>query len=264
MELAGTYNFEVPRQMVWDALQDPDVLGQIMPGGQKLEKTDENEYKARIKIRVGPVQGVFDGNIKLSEIEPPESYRMDVDGRGQPGFIKAHGNVKLEEDGDHTVMNYEGEAQVGGRIASVGQRLMDSTARAMTRQTLDGLHEYLKSKAAAENDAGAGEEPEAAEAPADDSAVAAADADAAAVPAATVDNVEAAVTSAVPSAAPAAPNAQPKSQPPKVEIKSPSQTEFAVGVAKNMLDDVIPPARQPLVFGIVGFLIGLLVGILAE
>jgi len=232
MKLAGNYRFEAPRRIVWEALQDPDVLGQIMPGGQELEKIDENEYKAALKIRVGPVQGDFKGGIKLSEINPPNSYRMDVDGRGQPGFVKAFGFVKLEEDGDGTVMNYEGEAQVGGRIASVGQRLMDSSGKAMIKQSLDGLHEYVKARAAAEATVAEATETESG-------------------PIAT-DGADVVAKSTEIASAPT----------PKIEIKPPTQTQFAMGVAKNMLDDVISPSWQPVFFLVVGFVLGLIAGLL--
>lgn len=143
MKIEGTYTISAPRDEVWKALNDPEVLSKTIPGGQELEKTDDNEYRAKMKIRVGPVQGIFNGNVKLTELNPPESYHMLVDGRGAPGFVKGEGNLRLEAKGEETVLHYEGDAQVGGRLASVGQRLMDTSAQALIRQSLETLEAQI-------------------------------------------------------------------------------------------------------------------------
>ena len=150
MEIVGEYIFDAPQEMVWQALQDPQVLASVMPGGDEFETVGENKYAGLLTIKIGPVQGKFKGNITLSDIVPPESYRMEVDGKGLPGFIKANGGLKLSDQGDKTHMAYEGQAQVGGRIASVGQRLLDTSAKSIVRQSLEGLNEYLKTRAAAQ------------------------------------------------------------------------------------------------------------------
>ena len=144
MKIEGSYTISAPRDVVWEALNDPDVLSKTIPGGQDLEKTGENQYKAKMKIRVGPVQGVFTGNVELTDLKPPESYHMLVDGRGAPGFVKGEGNLRLEAQGEETVLHYEGDAQVGGRLASVGQRLMDTSAQALVRQSLETLDAQIQ------------------------------------------------------------------------------------------------------------------------
>jgi carbon monoxide dehydrogenase subunit G len=146
VKLEGDYTFEAPREVVWQALLDPNVLAKVMPGCEKLEKIGENEYKGALKIRVGPVQGQFEGLVNLSDITAPASYRMQVDGKGAPGFVKGVGEIHLEDQGTSTLMHYSGDAQVGGRIASVGQRLLESSAKALTRQSLDGLHDQIKAR----------------------------------------------------------------------------------------------------------------------
>ncbi|MEZ4510733.1 MAG: carbon monoxide dehydrogenase subunit G [Chloroflexota bacterium] len=161
MKVDGEYTFDAPQDLVWQALRDPDVLGSVMPGGEGIAEIGENEYEGELKIKVGPVQGKFKGNIKLLDIVAPESYRMEVDGKGAPGFVKATGNLKLTGQGEQTHMVYDGDAQVGGRIASVGQRLMDTSAKAIIRQTLEALNEYLKVQAAAQAAAQAANAPEA-------------------------------------------------------------------------------------------------------
>ena len=143
MKLEGTYTFEASRDTVWDALLDPDVLVKALPGTEKLEKVGENDYKGTIKIKVGPVQGQFQGTVTLTDLKPPETYTMNVNGRGPAGFMKGEGNVRLEAQGDTTVLHYTGDAQVGGRIASVGQRLIDSTSKQITRQALENIHKQI-------------------------------------------------------------------------------------------------------------------------
>lgn len=148
MKLAGEYTFDAPQDMVWEALQDPAVLASIMPGCEKLELIGENEYEGALKIKVGPVQGAFQGNVKLEDINRPDSYSMAVKGKGAPGFVNGTGHVQLTGQGDTTLMAYQGDVQVGGRIASVGQRLLDSSAKAIIKQSLEGLNAVIKSRVA--------------------------------------------------------------------------------------------------------------------
>jgi carbon monoxide dehydrogenase subunit G len=144
MDISGEYVFDAPQELVWKALQDPNVLGSVMPGGQGFQQVAENQFSGTLLIKVGPVQGTFQGQIELSDVKPPDSYQIVVDGKGAPGFVKASGGMRLEPRDKQTFMAYSGQAQIGGRIASVGQRLLDSSARSIIRQSLDGLNEYLK------------------------------------------------------------------------------------------------------------------------
>lgn len=151
MQIQGEYTFEAPQEMVWRALRDPEVLGSILPGGQGIEQVNDNQYAGKLQIRVGPVQGVFNGNIQLFDIVEPDSYAMNVDGKGAPGFVKASGGLELATNANgHTHMTYAGTATVGGRIASVGQRLLDSSAKSIVRQSLEGLDAYLQAQVAAQ------------------------------------------------------------------------------------------------------------------
>ncbi|MBK8899691.1 MAG: carbon monoxide dehydrogenase subunit G [Anaerolineaceae bacterium] len=223
MDISGEYTFDAPQELVWQALQDPDVLASVMPGGEGFEEVGENEYQGNLKIKVGPVQGKFTGNIKLTDITPQESYRMDVDGKGAPGFVKATGGLKLIPLGQQTHMNYEGSAQVGGRIASVGQRLMDSSAKSIIRQSLEGLNAYLQSQVAAQQAAYPDEE----------------------MAEASEDGGETAVSTS----------------PPAPAYKPPSQTEVAMNVAKDVARDILPAQYWPYLIGIVVLLIILLFAI---
>lgn len=153
MEISGEYTFDATQELVWQALLNPEVLSSVLPGNESLELISEDEYAGNLNVRIGPVQGKFRGNIKLNEINEPDSFTMVVDGKGAPGFVKATGAVVLNPQADQTFMTYEGTAQIGGRIASVGQRLLDSSARSIIRQSLDGINEYLKLQQAAQETA---------------------------------------------------------------------------------------------------------------
>jgi len=151
MKIKGEYTFKAPRTAVWDALMDPEVLAQALPGGEKLEKVGENDYKAAMKIKVGPVQGRFDGGIELSNIEELEGYHMAVTGQGVPGFVKGGGDLVLSDSDEGTHMAYTGDVQVGGKIAGVGQRLIDTTARSLIRQGLQALDLQIQARVAGED-----------------------------------------------------------------------------------------------------------------
>src|SRR5215468_6415076 len=160
MKLEGDYLFEASVPEVWSALFDPVILAAVMPGCEKLELVD-GHYIGDLKVKVGPIQGKFTGKVDLQDKVEPESYTMIVDGRGAPGFVKATAHVKLAAEGDATRVHYDTDAQVGGKIASVGQRLLEASARAIVAQSLEGLHANIKLRAAAYRTAAAGQADEA-------------------------------------------------------------------------------------------------------
>ncbi|HET9627791.1 MAG TPA: carbon monoxide dehydrogenase subunit G [Kofleriaceae bacterium] len=213
MKLEGDYLFEASVPEVWSALFDPVILAAVMPGCEKLDLVD-GSYVGEIKVKVGPIQGKFTGKVDLTDKDEPHSYKMTVDGRGQPGFVKAVASVKLAAEGDKTRVFYDADAQIGGKIASVGQRLIDASARAIVAQSMEGLHTNIKLRSQAYRDAGvdpstvaAAAKPEAS-APAAAAAVNAQITDAVA-PAAVATAVNAQITDAVaPAAAATAVNAQ--------------------------------------------------------
>jgi uncharacterized protein len=146
MKIEGSHTFDAPQEVVWPMLLDPEVLASVMPGCEKLEKTADNQYEGVLMVRVGPVQGRFNGTILLENIQEPDSYDITVDGTGPSGFIKASGSLRLEGGNGQTTMRYDGDAQVGGRIASVGQRLLDTSAKAIIRQSLTGLEKQVEAR----------------------------------------------------------------------------------------------------------------------
>src|SRR5438105_12446566 len=122
MKIEGTQELRAPRERVWQALVDPAVLKRCIPGCERLEKTGENAYAATLRAGVGSIKGVFMGNVRLEDLRPPEHYRLVVDGKGQPGFLKGTGDLDLEEQGDATIIKYAVDAQERGTITSVAQR----------------------------------------------------------------------------------------------------------------------------------------------
>jgi carbon monoxide dehydrogenase subunit G len=153
MQLQGEYVFDGPREEVWNIVRDPEVLATALPGTQSLQQVSENEYAGKMHVRIGPVSGVFAGKIVVSDEVPPESYTLAVEGRGAPGFANGIGHVRLldQEDG-RTLIQYEGEMQVGGRIAGVGQRLIDTASKSMISQGLESLNSALQVRMQAEEE----------------------------------------------------------------------------------------------------------------
>src|SRR5690606_8024286 len=133
-----------PRQVVWEALLDPAVLSRTLPGCEALTKVGEETFQGRLMVAIGPVRGVFAGTLALSELDPPNGYRMKLEGRGPSGFMQGEGRVTLREADGGTELGYDLEAVVGGKLAGVGQRVLDSSAKAVAGQGLAGLERVLR------------------------------------------------------------------------------------------------------------------------
>lgn len=130
MDMSGEYKIPAPREKVWAALNDKDVLQACIPGCEELEKISDTEFKARVTSKIGPVKAKFKGAVTLKDINAPESYRIEGQGEGGiAGFAKGGADVKLAEDGAGTVLTYAANAQVGGKIAQLGSRLINSSAK---------------------------------------------------------------------------------------------------------------------------------------
>ena len=134
MKIEGTHELRAGRERVYQAMIDPEVLCRAIPGCEKLEKNGENSYSVTLRAGVGAIKGLFTGNVRLEDMQPPSAYRIVVEGKGQPGFLKGSGNLALIEHDDATTINYEGDVQVGGTIAGVGQRMIQGAARMMASQ----------------------------------------------------------------------------------------------------------------------------------
>jgi carbon monoxide dehydrogenase subunit G len=144
VKIEGEYKFDGPREQVWAIMRDPEVLASALPGTQSLDQVSENEYQGEMQVRIGPVAGLFSGNVAITDEVPPESLTMTVEGRGKPGFVKGTGAVQLIAlETDATLMQYQGDMQVGGRLASVGQRMMDSVSKSLLKQGLDSINQAV-------------------------------------------------------------------------------------------------------------------------
>ena len=130
MEIKGEYRIPASREKVFAALNDQAILQACIPGCESLEKTSDTEMKAKVRMRIGPVSASFTGKVTLSDLDPPNGYKISGEGQGGPaGFAKGGAVVALVTDGTDTVLTYNVDAQVGGKIAQVGARLIDGTAK---------------------------------------------------------------------------------------------------------------------------------------
>lgn len=132
MDMTGEYRIPAPREKVWEALNDPEILRLSIPGCETLDKTSDTELTAKVAAKVGPVSAKFTGKVTLSDVNPPESYKISGEGQGGvAGFAKGGAEVQLAEENGETILRYKATAQVGGKLAQIGSRLIDSTAKKM-------------------------------------------------------------------------------------------------------------------------------------
>lgn len=150
MKLEGEHVFNGPREAVWEMFYDPEVLASAVPGMDKLDLVAENEYEGVMNVRIGPVSGKFQGKLSLTDVVAPESLTLNVDGRGAPGFGKGVGKATFIEQADGTtLLKYDGDMSIGGALASVGQRMIDSVAKSMIRTAFETLDKALEARLAA-------------------------------------------------------------------------------------------------------------------
>jgi carbon monoxide dehydrogenase subunit G len=151
MKVEGEHIFKGTQKQVWDLFRDTEVIAAAIPGTKKMEAVGDNVYEAIMNVRVGPVVGEFSGNLVISNENFPETYTMTVDGRGKPGFLKGAGDIILSDQGDgSTLMKYTGDVQIGGKLAGVGQRLIDTVSKSIINQAFDTLDQILVERTAAE------------------------------------------------------------------------------------------------------------------
>lgn len=132
MDMTGEYKIAAPRERVWAALNDPEILRQAIPGCEELNKLSDTELEATAKAKIGPVSARFKGRVVLSDLNPPEGYTLTGEGSGgAAGFAKGEAKVSLVEDGEATILRYSVKATIGGKLAQLGQRLVDGAAKKM-------------------------------------------------------------------------------------------------------------------------------------
>ncbi len=148
MRIEGEYLFNADKETVYDLLQDPNALEKAMPGATTLTRIDAHSYKAQVVVKVGSIGGTFAGTVSVGEAERPTHFKLIVEGKGGVGFLKGEGTIDLEtEDEHHTLIRYAGDTQVGGKIAQVGQRLIQSVARKVIGEGLQSLETQLAEQA---------------------------------------------------------------------------------------------------------------------
>jgi hypothetical protein len=151
MQMSGEYRIEASRDAVWAALNDPEVLKQAIPGCQEIDKISDTEFAAKVKVKLGPVSAKFTGNVTLTDLDPPNGYTISGEGKGGPaGFAKGGAKIRLETDGAATILHYQVDARVGGKLAQIGSRLIDATAKKMAGDFFTGFAEAVGGPAPAE------------------------------------------------------------------------------------------------------------------
>ena len=147
MKLTGENIIQAPRMQVWEALNSADVLKATIPGAQSVEQTSADEFEATVEIKIGPVKAKFKGKINLSDIDPPNGYKITGQGSGgAAGFAKGSAVVNLiDGDANTTKLVYDVDAQVGGKLAQVGQRLIQSASKTLADQFFNNLENYFNS-----------------------------------------------------------------------------------------------------------------------
>jgi carbon monoxide dehydrogenase subunit G len=150
MQMNDSQRIPASREQVWAALNDPEILRQCIPGCQSLQQTAPNEMTANVVFKVGPVKATFGGKVTLSDLDPPNGYRISGEGSGGvAGFAKGGATIKLTVEGtDATILSYEVDAQIGGKLAQLGSRLIDSTAKKLAGEFFASFGEVVGGNAA--------------------------------------------------------------------------------------------------------------------
>jgi uncharacterized protein len=145
MDMTGERRIPAPRQTVWEALNDTEVLKVSIPGCESLERLEGDQMKATAAVKIGPMSARFSGKVQLTDIDPPNGYRISGEGQGGPaGFAKGGANVALKDDGAGTLLSYQVNAQVGGKLAQLGARLIDATAKQMADAFFDRFSTHVQ------------------------------------------------------------------------------------------------------------------------
>jgi len=139
VKISGSSTLALPPDRAYEMMQDPEMLAKAMPGCESLERMGPGEYRMKMKLAMASISGAFEGKVRITDQQPPDSFRLVVEGTGKIGFMKGEGLLKLTPAGEGTEVTYDGDVQVGGTIAAVGQRLIDVTARMMIKRFFEKL-----------------------------------------------------------------------------------------------------------------------------
>ena len=144
MKISGEYTFDAPQAIVWETLQNPLLYGAVVPTCLGIEKVVDNQYTGVLQFKLGSMQGSFKGKVNLSNINPPLGYDIEIRGNGLLGIADVQGSLKVESVESKTLIHYQGEANFGGRIASVGSRILENAVNALLDESLNALGKYLQ------------------------------------------------------------------------------------------------------------------------
>jgi uncharacterized protein len=144
VEISGEYTFDAPQDIVWETLQNPLIYGAVVSTCLGVEKVADNEYTGILQFKLGSMQGSFKGKVHLSNLNPPVSYDIQIHGNGLLGVADVQGSLKVEPVENKTLIHYQGKAQFGGRIASVGSRMLENAVNTLLGESLDALDKYLQ------------------------------------------------------------------------------------------------------------------------
>jgi carbon monoxide dehydrogenase subunit G len=147
MKIEGAYDVPAPRAKVWDAFLNPEQIRQAIPGCEALEALGNDEYKATMKVGVAAVKGTFEGKVRIVDKNPPTSYRLQADGSGSPGFVRADTLITFSDAAGGTRVSYSADVQVGGLIAGVGQRMLGGVSKMMADQFFTRMSQLLQGQA---------------------------------------------------------------------------------------------------------------------
>lgn len=146
MKLEGTYTFQAPAERVWDLLTNPRNLEKALPGCEKLEELEPGKFDVFLKIGIAAVKGSYKGKFEIADPEPPNRTRLIGEGKGLPGFVKGEAQIELSPQNQGTVLSYQGEIQVGGLLAGIGQRMIGGVAKMLLEQFFKNMGNLLKSE----------------------------------------------------------------------------------------------------------------------
>ena len=139
MNISGSHTVPASRERVWELLHDPDALQRMVPGCQTLDAETPTKFSATLSVGVGPIRGRFSGAVEIEDVSAPESYKMTLNGQGPTGFVTGEGLINLSEDGEGTLVEVEADAQVGGTLAQIGSRMVQTAVRMLMGQFFDAL-----------------------------------------------------------------------------------------------------------------------------
>ena len=139
MNITGSHTVPASRERVWELLHDPDALQRMVPGCQTLDAETPTKFSATLSVGVGPIRGRFSGAVEIEDVAAPESYKMTLNGQGPTGFVTGAGMINLSEDGEGTLVQVEADAQVGGTLAQIGSRMVQTAVRMLMGQFFDAL-----------------------------------------------------------------------------------------------------------------------------